>query len=179
MLLEPQAPAFFMEKRIERRKSRDTGSTVKAQAPTLGRHQGSWRGSPLLWISLATRGPSPSKHSFSALGVASGTALGEDFLPSMTRRILRNMVVGPCSFTRLAMSCFISVRMADLTLSRSRKAGSYRAGQEDHVAVPSACRVESETGGAEGLCSLIRCRGAWKSRIGRNRSVKAVHVEVC
>ena len=38
---EPQAPEFFIEKRIVRRKSRETGSRVKAQAPTLGRRQGS------------------------------------------------------------------------------------------------------------------------------------------
>ena len=43
---EPQAPEFFIKKRIVRRKSRETGSRVKAQAPTLGRRQGKLRRLP-------------------------------------------------------------------------------------------------------------------------------------
>ena len=149
---EPEAEEFFIEKSTERRHWSEMGLGEKAQAPTLGSLQGRYGGSPLPRTSAATRGPTPTKYSFSSVGVASGATRWVDLLPSITCRTLRKMEVGPCLLTRLVMSFLTSRRMADLTsLSSVWKARVRPSRARSPRRRAMSRRVASEAGGAEGL----------------------------
>ena len=172
----PHAPDCFMELRVDQRVDSETGCSSKADVPTRGKRTGREVGSPLARTSFATRGPTLTKYWFSSSGVASGTTRLFDFFPAMIWRTLRKIAVGPISRTLLAMSCRVSWRMAERTrLLSSTNSGVLPETTRSLRRWAIRSRVISDTGGAEGLRTLIRFSGANRSRMGIRQLMRADH----
>ena len=164
---EPVAKEFFIEEQNRLKRLKGDRSQRKGTGTHPGQPAGERKGLPLPRTSAATRGPTPTKYSFSSVGVASGTTRVELLpyhLPQIAEGGGRTLLPHPPG------DIVPDVPSDDRfhLLSRSRKAWVRPSRARSPRRRAMRRRVVSEAGGAEGFRILRRFRGTWESRMGRN-----------